>query len=258
MTKRNRDTLKTFFKKGSLPSEDQFHDLIDSALNTIDEGFNKAPEYGFEISSLGSYDRLLSFCRNNDRPLWLVSYDRDQDKLLFKNAREEVVLSLSPDGHVGVNNKDPEWPLDVGGVIRAEGRIGVLLTKEKSIPADGRWHDISPDLSGCQAFEVMAGAGKKKSGKYALMHAFALNTYHPKGFFFNFLNFKNRIKYHQAYYRSFSDRLKLRWSGENRKYTLQLRSNSDYGDGTRIKYYLTRLWFDEAMDESAPLPDGGG
>jgi hypothetical protein len=252
MARRNRDTLKAFFKKGALPSEEQFHDFIDSVLNTIDEGFSKSPEKGYEISSVGNYDRLITFSRN-DQPMWVVRYDEGHQTLLFQHLQGATLpLALAESGHVGVNQKEPAWPLDVGGVIRAEGRIGVTVTKETTVPADGAWHDITNELSGCQAFEVMAGVGKPRTGKYALMQAVAINTFNPKGLFFNFLNLKKRIRYHQAYYRSFTDKLKLRWFGTNQKYTLQLRSNSDYGDGVQIRYYLTRLWFDEDMSECSP------
>jgi len=257
MAKRNRATLKKFFKQGALPSEDYFHDLIDSTLNMADEGFDKSPAKGLEISSLGNYDNLISFCRN-DQPIWLVGYDGAQNKLLFRGeGNKTATLSLASDGKVGINTKDPEWPLDIGGVIRAEGRIGITPTKQQTVPADGQWHDITDVLTGCQAFEVMAGVGKKRTGRYALLHAIALNTFNPTGLWFNFLNLKKRIRCHQAHYRSFRDRLKLRWHGENRKYVLQLRSNSDYEGDAQIRYYLTKLWFDEDMSESLSQSDSG-
>lgn len=254
MAKRNRETLKKLFKQGALPSEGYFHDLIDSTLNMADEGFDKSPVNGLEISTLGSSDSLISFCRNDQR-MWLVGYDGEQNKLVFQGEGSELVtLSLMANGKVGVNKKDPEWPLDVGGVIRAEGRIGITPTKQQSVPADGQWHDITGVLTGCQAFEVIAGVGKRRTGRYALVHAIALNTFNPTGPWFNFLNFKKRIRSQQAHYRSFRDRLKLRWHGENRKYVLQLRSNSDYEGDTQIRYYITKLWFDEDMSGSVPQP----
>jgi hypothetical protein len=252
MAKRNRSTLKHFFKKGALPTADHFGDLVDSSLNMIDEGFDKSLEHGLEISSMGSHDRLISFFRNNDHrsPLWSISYDDDQENLLFYRPRENTsplpIMSLDHAGKVGVNKKKPEWELDVAGVIRAQGRIGI---SGKTIAADGEWHSITEALSGCQAFEVMAGVGKKKTGKYALMHAYAFNTFNPRGALFNFLNLKKRIRCHQAYYLSILDKLKLRWSGDNQKYYLQIRSNSDYGEGIQIKVYLTKLWHDEDMSE---------
>jgi hypothetical protein len=252
MAKRNRDTLKNFFKKGALPSEDQFGDLIDSTVNMVDEGFSKTPQNGLEIASLGEHDTLVSFFQGSDseRPTWTMAHGHDGDNLLFSNGEDKVaspLLALTPEGRVGVNTGAPEWDLDVKGVIRAEGRIGANPTTETAIPANGKWHDITGPLAGCHAFEVMAGVGKKKSGKYALMHAIAVNTFNPGGFFFNLFNLKKRIRYSQSYYYSLGDKLKLRWHQEGPHYYLQIRTNTDYGEGIRIRYYLTRLWFDEEM-----------
>lgn len=253
MAKKNRNTLKNYFSKGSLPSESHFSDLIDSMLNMLDEGFDKSPENGLEISPLGRHENLISFYRkiDQDNPLWSIKYDQDKDKLLFVQCRDDkVVLVLAPDGKVGVKKKNPEYDLDVEGVVAAEGRIGSY--RQGRVPADGRWHRIVENLDGCQAFEIMAGAGRKKTGKYALMHALALNTFNPKGIWFNFLNRKKSIRYTQAYYRSGADKLKLRWVGETRKYHLEIKSNGDYGEGKEIQYSITRLWFDEYMGEYDP------
>lgn len=256
MAKKNRSTLKRYFSEGALPSADQFADLIDSALNTIDEGFDKTPENGFEISLIGDHDRLISFFRNQAgrQAVWSISYDKANDRLLFIRPREEGeavrVVAFDPRGRLGINKSDPQWSLDVAGVVASEGRIGANPNKQKSVPADGAWHDITDPLSGCQAFEVMAGAGNKGSGMYALMQAVALNAFNPKGPLFNFFRRKNRIKYNQAYYLSRGHKIKLRWHGTTDHYTLQLRTNCDYGDGIMVRYYLTRLWFDEAMTES--------
>ena len=256
MAKRNRDTLKHFFRKGSLPSEDQFHDLIDSAVNQIDEGFDKSPDNGLEITPVGSGDSLISFFRSRapERPIWSINYSGTGDGLFFNNQTHHFTpLVLSPDGKVGINNKTPKWDLDVDGVIAATGRIGVY--RQGLVPADGEWHNLTDELSGVHAFEIIAGAGKIKTGRYALIHAFALNCFNPFGWFFNFLNRKKAIDSRQAYYRSMSDKLKLRWHGVNKKYYLQVKSNSDYGDGTQISYYLTRLWFDEDMSSSWRSPE---
>jgi hypothetical protein len=104
----------------------------------------------------------------------------------------------------------------------------------------------------------MAGVGgRKTNGRYALIHAVALNAYNPQGPIFNFLNLKKHIRPQHAYYRSRSDKLRLRWkSGEGHAYSLQIKSNSDYGEGIQIRYYLTRLWFDEDMSGSRSNLDG--
>ncbi|ALP53849.1 hypothetical protein Tel_12285 [Candidatus Tenderia electrophaga] len=256
MAKKNRSTLKRYFREGALPSADQFGDLIDSALNTIDEGFDRSAENGFEISLVGDHDRLISFFRNSaeQQAAWSVSYDKRRDTLRFiqpgQGEEAGATLVLGPGGRVGVNRDNPQWALDVNGIVAARGRIGVNPGDQTSVPADGRWHNIAGPLRGCQGFEVMAGAGNKGTGKYALMNAVALNTFNPRGWLFNFLNLKKRIKYHQAYYLSRGNRIKLRWLGEGEEYYLQLRTVCDYGAGVRVRYYLTQLWFDDDMSES--------
>lgn len=269
MSKRRRSTLKHFFRPGALPSADQFSDLIESTVNQVDDGFDKTPEDGLKISSLGSNDALISFFRENRSKdaLWTIGYDEDRDKLLFEKLDQDekahAVLSLSPNGNVGVNRKDPKQTLDVGGVVRANGRIGVA-SANLTVPADGHWHDIRTELTGCNAFEIIAGVGIPKTGRYALMHAIALNTFNPTGLLFNFFKRKNRIKCQHAYYNARGDKLQLRWENGPKKdeYRLRLRARCSYGDDPvekkpyLIRYYITQLWFDEAMDGSSPT-DGG-
>lgn len=254
MRKRDRQTLKNYFKRGALPSEEQFSDLIESSLNMLDDGFSRSPANGIEIATHGERDRLVTFFRGTQPTdaKWSLGFRDDQDRLHFLPRMDEEArpaLTVAPEGCVGVNRGDPAWALDVNGVVRAEGRIGGQLTEETSAPADGEWHDISGPLRGCNALEIMAGVGKKATGKYALMHAFALNTFQPRGIFFNFLNRKNRITYHQAYYLSRRDKLKLEWFSAPDHYRLRIRTNSDFGEGVRIRYFITRLWFDEDMSE---------
>ena len=245
-----------------MPSGDQFADLVDSTLNIMDEGFDKTRDDGLKVAQLGSDGKLFSFYKESltGDPLYFVAIDQ-ADNLILSNGVPGNVLFLSEGREtgqrvrVGINNADPASELDVVGVIRAEGRIGVtgkLGQQELEVPADGDWHNITGPLNGCHAYEVMAGVGgRRREGRYALLHAFAVNAFNPRGPIFNFLNLKKRIRYQPAYYRSRSDKLRLRWrNGEDRNYYLQLKSNSSYGDGAQVRYYLTRLWFDEDMSGS--------
>lgn len=262
--KQNRKTLKNYFGKGKLPTESHFGDLIDSNLNMRDEGFDKSPENGFEINTLGEHEGLITFfgSDNPQQPLWSLCREVNHDELVFRNrrvdreggldeesgeatAKADSTLCLGAGGRVGVNKEQPAAELDVNGVVAAVGRRGTY--QAGLVPADGKWQAITGELRGCHAFEVMAGVGKKKTGKYALLHATALNTHHPRGWLFNFLNLKRRIKCRQAYYRSIRDKLRLRWKELNNGYCLQIKTSSDYRDNIRIQYSLTRLWFDEDM-----------
>ena len=258
MAKRNRITLKQFFQRGALPTESQFHDLIDSNLNMVDEGFDRSAEYGVEISPLGDKPTLLSFYRDQQdgKPAWTIRHDEKRENLLVEVPGEAPTLSVAPGHRVGINKPNPLHELDVDGIVASHGRMGV----QGRVLANGQWHVIVGGLSGCHAFEVVAGTGKKRTGHYALMHAFAVNAFNPRGWFFNFLNLKRRITYHQAYYRSMRSKLKLRWRPADTRaglqqhplYQLELRSNFDFGPEIYIQYNITRLWFDDFMAESQP------
>ncbi len=253
MARKKRDTLKKYFEKGRLPSQEHFSDLIDSMLNVIDEGFDKSVREGFQVSQLGNDGKLISFYKNIDvkSPLWSIKIDWSTENLIFGSASNPNVLSLvtgtndavgdkGPDivknGRIGVNKKDPAFELDVEGTIASCGRIGGI---SGDISADGKWHNVIDRLDGCNAFEIMAGVGKEKTGKYAILHAFALKTFNAKG----------KITYHQAHYGSGCNSLKLRWKEDaSNKYKLQLKTGCCYKDEEIIvKYHLTQLWFDPFM-----------
>ncbi len=310
----SRETLRNYFNTGCLPKAKHFHDLIDSTLNMEDEGFNKTPEDGLQVFTRGGESSLLSFFREGvdlGVPPWRVRFDTGRDSLQFAHtsgddegsepgsepaagdeARADplAVLSLAPGGRVGVNVTQPECELDVGGVVKARGRMGIMPDRvpdggEKPEPghpappllADGKWHNITGELTGCQALEVLAGVGGRVGeGQYSLVRATALNAYSPPGWYFspfgfNFLNHKNKISVQQAYYRSRRDKLELRWFApktgqdpdpQHRHYFLQVRSRRDYGEdehgnAIRILYHVTELWQHSTMRDltSAPPPE---
>jgi hypothetical protein len=84
----------------------------------------------------------------------------------------------------------------------------------------------------------MARTGLKGSGRFAIMHAIALSAYGHS---------RSRIRRTCAHYGFFWNKLKLRWKGSTHNYSLQLRSNSNFGSGVPIHYSITRLWDDEEV-----------
>ena len=130
MAKQNRKTLKNYFGKGKLPTENQFADLIDSSLNVLDDCFEHSSEDGFKISTTGSQEELFSFYDgdNPQEPRWTLGLEGNRDELVFRkhgtaleNKKQNSTLSLGQ-GRIGVNQDKPETELDVNGVISAAGR----------------------------------------------------------------------------------------------------------------------------------------
>lgn len=265
MTKRNRKTLTDNFSEGSMPTQEAFGDLIDSMVNIVDDGFDKSAQDGMKVAQLGNY-KLISFYDEITvkSPLWSIAFSvpgyggesigyknlnffyggNNASGLTLANASE---LGAEGEGKIrlGVNKNNPEHEVDVVGVIASDGRIGREERKEFEVRADGDWHPILTGLDGCQAFEIMAGVGKPHTGKYALLHAYALSTFNSK---------HGSITYHQAHFSSRCDQIELRWVGETHNYSLEMRTRCNLEENEEeiyIRYYVTQLWFDPFMERSS-------
>jgi hypothetical protein len=256
MEKLDRTALKNRFRKGKMPSEQDFANLIDSMVNILEEGFDKSSETGLKISQLMGAGKLFCFYENIavDSPKWFMELASDGDGLHFGTPTTPRVLSLRNLVHaehgqqvtsvaVGINNERPEAELDVEGTIVSSGRMG----REGALVAlaDGEWHDITEPLTGCEAFEVVAGVGgQDPEGRYALLHAIALNTF----------NGTSSVKEQHAYYGAKCNRIELRWAAVPQAgefhFKLQVRTQCAYGDNIAIRYRLTRLWLDQMMYDS--------
>jgi len=236
----NRKSLKGYFKKGQLPTEGHFHDLIDSSINKVDDGMSKTMEDGLMLSPIGESRKLISFFKNieDKSPVWKIEVDENNADLEITNKLGDVIVNVSEDGKVGINNENPEANLDVNGVVAMSGRGGNAY--KGKIPADGKWHKIVTDLNGCHMFEVIAGVGKKKTGKYAMLHAIAISAFGKS---------KNKISITQARYGVRGNNMKLRWTGGTYKFNLELKTRYNYGEGVAVNYNIQKLWHDTFMDD---------
>lgn len=251
MAQKNRKTLKSYFKRGAMPSAENFAHLIDSTLNIEEEGIEKTKSDGFKISSFLGMPNLFSLYKgreSSDDPVCRIGLEHGENQLRISSTDEAALLNMDlSNNFVGINQPKPAHALDVAGVVASKGRVGTY--QQGGVPADGGWHPITEPLYGCHGFEVIAGVGLKKSGKYALLQAVALNTHNPKGLFFNWFGSKNRVNATQAYYRSRLDKIQLRWTelDEGDLYRLEIKTNSSYGEGIQVRYQMTQLWFDPEM-----------
>jgi hypothetical protein len=259
MSQQNRETLRKFFGVGQLPTADHFAALIESNLNMVDEGFSKSPANGLEVSTPQGHDALLSFYRERtgDQPLWSMSFNGRTEQLAFRasaangNTSTAPVLSLDSRMRVGVGVAEPTEALEVAGTVASPGRRGTF-PRPDSLPllANGVWQDLTADLNGCHAFEVMAGASSApgRQPRFALLHAVAMNTFNPTQRWYHVLQSRKRIRTQHAWFGRRCDKLELRWmtkAGSERTYRLQVRSCCDYGAGATLRASVTQLWFDD-------------
>jgi hypothetical protein len=278
MKNRPRAELKARFSEGSMPSMSDFDMLIDSTMNINDDGIEHSPSRGLCLTQVtGEEHRLLSFYRQGIASAWAIGLDPSARSLAFEVARpktgddkrnddaaSDAVLTLVAPGdpqafvdgaearaptpaRVGVNQPRPAYELDVGGTVACSARRGA----EGLIAfADSEWHTIREGMQGCVALEVVAGTGKEGTGKYALLHAFALKVFDAKG----------EITYHRTHYGARRHRLDLRWLQETGSATfkLQIKVNCHYGAGVQIRCHITSLWDDPLMAACSDATNGQG
>lgn len=239
MAKRNRQTLKKSFSKGRKPTERDFENLIDSTLNILDDGFFKSPELGMELSPLiGEKRVVMSVFREpgNPEPEWEIAVGTAGELKIcrFGEDASTPVIVLNTDGtiEIGSDGKD----IVLKGQLATMGRKGTYI--QNSVPADGRWHDASEEIEGVCALEVVAAAGRRHTGKHAVLVALATHCFggSPK------------VKKIRSCYGMFGNKIKLRWVKNGLACRLQMKTIFDYGDDIRIHYQISRLWDNPLME----------
>ncbi|MCD8042217.1 MAG: hypothetical protein LUH10_04060 [Tannerellaceae bacterium] len=239
MARRNRETLKKSFRKGKKPTENDFENLIDSTLNILEDGFFKSPENGIELTPLiGEKRVVMSVYREagDPDPAWEISVGtRGELKICrYGNPHSKPFVVLSPDGDIQIG--DREKKIIFPGLSESPGRIGTFLSGE--VPADGKWHAITPGLEGVRALEVVAAAGRRTTGKHAILVAWATHCFGSKP----------QIKKIQSHYGVFGNKLVLRWVVNELKATLHIRSFFDYRKDIKIHYRISTLWDNPFME----------
>lgn len=280
----DRSQLKSFFKKGNLPTESAFEKLIDSTFNIAEDKLDINEDGIMIYPSDNGKEKLLSFFEDKDdsEAAWTLFISKKKDggiyiqkagekgqKNLQEEADEPAVFIQKNEGNVGLGTSSPAHKLDVKGFVASEGRAGNY--REGELDADGTWQNVfaGNPLTGSNAFEIMAYAeGEQGDGKYALMHAIAISTYgnsRPKitktsacfGKTWNKLDIRWVSKPSQITEQADEEKKKVfdlaKWWKTFRepkdpfRYNLQLRTKSNYGKGKKIRYKISVLWNDSFL-----------
>ena len=281
----DRKQLKSFFKKGNLPSESAFEKLIDSTFNISEDKLDITDDGIMIYPSDNGKEKLLNFFEDKDdsEAMWTLFVSkksgggiyiqktgyRENENNSQDDSDEPAVFIQKNKGNVGLGTSTPGQKLDVKGFVASEGRVGNY--REGELDADGYWHNIFTDkpLTGSNAFEIMAYAeGEQGDGKYALMHAIAISTYG---------NSKPKITKTSACYGKMWNKIDIRWVSKPSqiteqpeedekkffdlakwwktfrepkdpfKYNLQLKTKSNFGQGKKIRYKVSVLWNDSFL-----------
>lgn len=238
---KNRETLKSYFQKGRVPTEEQFAALIDSLHNINDDGCLTATEDDGLILYPAGNGRVLAslFSRQpvlpDAKPLWRISL-ADDGSLVISNGQGVKFLIIGKDGSVAM----PERKDNGSGEDREE-------PKEESVPdsdgivkvkADGYWHDLPVEAAvkrksdGCRVYRISACWHHPRSGKYAFCEATAS---HSDGM-------RRKMSSRRKHWWGWSGKIKIRWQIQDRKLYLQMKScRNRYGE-EYISCRIETLW----------------
>lgn len=245
MTLLTRSTLKNLFTRGSVPTEVNFADFIDSTVNKVDDGFSKSAEFGFMLAPQGQNRKLMSFFESIRDPQAAFSISlnptRHAKGLSLDDKDNQSILFLRDTGEIGIGTTTPNFQLEINGMIGMKGRVGTA--ESGKVPANGEWQTIVDKLEGIQAFELVAQAsGREGRGKYGFTHAIAVSN-HGVG----------KINHLRSTYSKvlgpLFHRISFRWAKGPEGYRLQVKTTQSYGymddkneKPAQIRYYVTKLW----------------
>ena len=241
MAKRNRETLKNHFRQGEKPTQQAFEALIDSTLNTLDDGFSGSPHIGMGLSPLTDQGVILSAFRSpgDQYPAWEFIIDKNTGNLHVQHSEDcssQPVFTIKNNQDDDKNNPEVE----VNGMVRCQGIKNNNITGQA--PADGKWHDVLKEADpeeGCFALEIVAGCGERNKGRYALLSATAIHCYGSR----------RRIRKVRSCFGLWGNRICLRWVKIKDRFAcrLQIKTVFRYGEGTMIDYQIARLWDNPSM-----------
>lgn len=217
--RKNREELKKYFKKGAVPTEEQFAALVDSVVNLVEDGqiMKTATGWAFCPGQGGQLDLGLYTEETPGEtvmPAWTISVTPDK-KLVVSNEKGEAVIEVAQDKSILLHG-----PLTVDGEITARASQDYLV-----IPADKQWHDLPIEAMaegfGSRVYHIYASSREIGTGLCRLTCATAL-----------WINsMEQRIESPQKHWWGWSGGIRFRWQDTNGKPCLQLRSKKRLPSG---------------------------
>lgn len=225
MAERGREKLKEYFRNGSRPTETHFSDLIDSAVNRLDDGFNRSTKDGLKLTQKDPDGAAITL-NENDKSSWKFSISK-KNLIIAQTITDidsnESEVERESKGALVINAPQTI----VNNEIIIEGiRKGIDVKKmvKGPIKADGNWHTITNLGYGVHAMEIVASiTGQPGSGGYAVLLAWASQAFGSK----------RKIKTVGSHFGFWGHKIKLRWkkdpnAGNLEKYQLQIRTKNKY------------------------------
>lgn len=135
---KDRKTLKGYFKKGNIPTEEQFAALIDSVPNLAEDGQAVRDADGWPFYPEAGRPLQIRLHEAEKAPAAWTLCLTPENGLAVRNAQGETVAEIGQDGHIVLPDKEESGKKDGTEPVPGE------KTEEEYavLAADKQWHDL--------------------------------------------------------------------------------------------------------------------
>jgi len=235
---KNRETLKAYFRKGSVPTEEQFAQFIDSVPNIGEEGLvTVTAADGMRLFPAASGAAATLFAEESGRegaaPLWRLTLGAD-GALEICDGGGEPVLKI-----------DRERNVTVPGTLKAAKFLSDESGEETSpaaetldIRADGLWHSLPVESAagrsteGFRVYRISACYWNLRSGACTVCEVLAS---HSGGR-------RRRVRSARRHWWGWSGHIRVRWQRSGGKLYLRISSKGVSSGSERIRCRVETLW----------------
>lgn len=221
--RKDRNTLKEYFRKGKTPTEGQFAELIDSVPNLVEDGqvVRTTTGWAFCPRQGGRLDIGLCTEEATDeavKPVWSVSVTPEK-KLVISNENGEAVVEVAQDKSLLLHgNLTVEDDVTARAYHTKDGGGEEIPGEAVILPADKQWHDLPLDTSeggkGCRVYSVYASFYERDMGFRRLTRLTAIRLD----------SMEQDIESPQKHWWGWSGGLRFRWQTCDGKQCLQMRT----------------------------------
>lgn len=216
MDRKDRHTLKSYFQKGDVPTEEQFAELIDSVPNIVDDGEAVRTEDGWALYPRKGGKMGVSLHEAEDEPaVWTLTLTSDKG-LTIENEAGEALLELKQDKNIVLHASVQQE----GGGDEPEPDPQDYLV----IEADKKWatlKEITDIKESSRVYTVMALYRDREFGICKLTRAIAICLN----------NVEQWVESPRKHWWGWSGYIRLRWQADRDKTYLQIRSTSNSYSG---------------------------
>jgi len=236
---KDRKTLKAYFQRGNVPTEEQFAQLIDSVPNIRDDGRAISAsadgvrlfpaDEGGAVAALYASDPKMS----GASPLWRIALD-GEDGLEIRDGQGIPVMTV-----------DREKNVTVAGAVKADEFLSgkkrpeeKLRTEVLNVKANGYWQNLPVEseaglaTTGCRVYRISVCCVNSLTRKHSTCEAIAS---HASGYSMN-------IRSPRKHWWGWSGDVRIRWKRTGCKLCLQMKSKGMRSGVKTLYCRIETLW----------------